>query len=75
VYAHTTQHRNFNGTAFDESEWASFRQLEASAVKGDYQDTNMSSTFLIFTVDDGGAIETIDRHWMESGTWQVERGR
>lgn len=69
------QHRNFNGSAFDNEGWDSFRQIEASAVKGDVFDSDMASTFLVLTVDDDGEISAIDRHWRERGEWKVAPGK
>ncbi len=67
------QHRWFNGTSFDEIEFQHFRQWENSAVKGDVFDSNMSSSFTIFTFDDGDIVG-IEKFWAENGVWKSEHG-
>lgn len=67
------QHRWFNGTSFDEKEFQHFRQWENSAVKGDVFDSKMSSSFTIFTFDNGNIV-SIEKFWTENGVWKSERG-
>jgi predicted MPP superfamily phosphohydrolase len=62
------QHRWYNGTAFDE--WPNFRQFEVSAVKGDVFDSEMSSSFAIFHLNNiSGKLQYIERWWLENNTW------
>ena len=62
------QHRWYDGTSFDE--WPSFRQFEASAVKGDVFDSKMSSSFALFHVNDGGETTEVTRWWREKQFWK-----
>mmetsp|Transcript_19989 Transcript_19989/g.50843 ORF Transcript_19989/g.50843 Transcript_19989/m.50843 type:complete len:373 (-) Transcript_19989:475-1593(-) len=64
------QHRWYNGNAFDEPEWKSFRQWENSAVKGDQMDTAMTSSFSVLQVE-AASIVGITRHWKEDGRWMA----
>ena len=61
------QHRWYAGTAFDE--WETFQQFEVSAVKGDVYDSDMSSSFAVFQVDENGKKENVVRWWRENQTW------
>ena len=61
------QHRWYSGTAFDE--WEKFQQFEVSAVKGDVYDSDMSSSFAVFQVDENGKKENVVRWWRENQTW------
>ena len=63
------QHRWFNGTAFDEPAFKHFRQWENSAIKGDYFDSKMSSSFTVLTFEDSNLID-LEMHWRENGVWK-----
>lgn len=62
------QHRWFNGTAFDETDFRGFRQWENSATKGDAIDHNASSAFSTWRFA-ASRLSTITRHWQEGGVW------
>ena len=40
-----------------------------SAVKGDVYDSDMSSSFAVFQVDENGKKENVVRWWRENQTW------
>ena len=63
------QHRWFNGKAFDEPSWSTFRQWENSAVKGDKADHAMASSLSVFTVQ-RARVTGVTQYWQECGVWR-----